>query len=396
VTSAISRLASTPAGRVFRLVPLGTFTRTVTLVHARHVATVVAALLIVALTLDIAPRTDRILAQSADRSALGLVGHLGWYLALRLADLTGSLMPLGTFLGLFWSEVTLTQTRERVVIWNGGRSPLQALAPLIIVGAACGAIQVASIGLLRPAAVAYQVTHRLGDYGERFDRRLQDVPRWITLDDHMIKARLDYRQRQLVDVEVYEISADGRLISRITARTAQAAAEPGRWTFTRGSRWVAPPEGEPTPATGAGDAWWFDQETIALPLDPLWLENYGIDARYLPQSTLSDLMSRGDAIPEASGYATWWHARIAQAFLPFGMMMLASAMAMTMIAHRLVFRSLMTIGLTGYFLHIATNIFVWLGEYGRFPPVIATWGMPLAMIAAAFALMLRLDRMGQR
>uniref|UniRef100_UPI001954E320 hypothetical protein n=1 Tax=Stenotrophomonas maltophilia TaxID=40324 RepID=UPI001954E320 len=74
-------------------------------------------LLIVALTLDIAPRTDQILAQSADRSALGLAGHLGWYLALRLADLTGSLMPLGTFLGLFWSEVTLTQTRERVVIW---------------------------------------------------------------------------------------------------------------------------------------------------------------------------------------------------------------------------------------------------------------------------------------
>uniref|UniRef100_UPI001953B4A5 hypothetical protein n=1 Tax=Klebsiella aerogenes TaxID=548 RepID=UPI001953B4A5 len=68
--------------------------------------------------------------------------HLGWYLALRLADLTGSLMPLGTFLGLFWSEVTLTQTRERVVIWNGGRSPLQALVPLAIVGAVCGMIQV--------------------------------------------------------------------------------------------------------------------------------------------------------------------------------------------------------------------------------------------------------------
>ncbi|WP_163980807.1 hypothetical protein, partial [Raoultella ornithinolytica] len=88
------------------------------------------------------------------------------------------------------------------------------------------------------------------DYGARFDRRLQDAPRWITLDDFMIKARLDYRQRRLVDVEVYEVSADGRLVSRITARAAEAAAEPGRWTFTQGSRWTAPREGEPTPATG--------------------------------------------------------------------------------------------------------------------------------------------------
>ncbi|WP_170181957.1 LptF/LptG family permease [Phreatobacter stygius] len=396
MTGAISRLTSTPAGRSFGLVPLGTFTRTLALAHARHVATVVAALLIVGLTLDVAPRADRILAQAANQSALGITGHLVWYIALRLADLTGSLMPLGTFLGLFWSEVTLTQTRERVVIWNGGRTPLQAIVPLAIVGALCGMIQVASIGILRPAAVAYQIAHGLGDYGERFDRRLQDVPRWITLDNQMIKARLDYRQRRLVDVDVYEVSADSRLVSRVAASSARPAAEAGRWIFTQGSRWTAPREGDPTPATGAGDAWWFDEETITLPLDPLWLENSGIDARYLPQATLAALASRGDGIPDAASYSTWWHARFAQAFLPFGMMVLASAMAMTLIAHRLKFSAMMTIGLTGYFLHVATNIFVWLGEYGRFPPVVATWGMPLAMIGVAFALLIRLDRMGQR
>lgn len=392
MTGAFARLASKPAGRPFGLVPSGTFTRTLALAHARHLATVITALLIVALTLDVAPRADRILASAPDQGLFGLVRHLGAYIALRLADLTGTLLPLGSFLGLFWSEVTLTQTRERVVIWNGGRSPLQSLVPLALVGAVCGIVQTASIGLFRPLAVAYQIEHGIGEYGRRFDRSLKDEPRWITLDHQMVRARLDYRQSRLVDPEVFEVSPDGRLVARIAARSAVATA-PGSWTFTQGSRWTAPPQGAPAPV-GADDARWFDTETVALPLDPLWLAHYGIDARYLPQETLAALAGRGEAIPDAASYSTWWHVRLAQILLPFGMMVLASAMAMTLIPHRLAFGALMTIGLTGYFLHVATNIFVWIGEYGRFPATLAAWGMPLAMIAAAFVLLVRLDRAG--
>ncbi|MCZ0732949.1 LptF/LptG family permease [Phreatobacter sp. AB_2022a] len=393
MTGAFARLTSKPTGRRFGLVPLGTFTRTIALAHARHLATVITALLIVALTLDVAPRADRILASAPDQGLFGLVRHLVAYIALRLADLTGTLLPLGSFLGLFWSEVTLTQTRERVVIWNGGRSPLQALVPLALVGVVCGLVQVASIGLFRPLAVAYQIEHGIGEYGRRFDRSLKAEPRWITLDNQMVRARLDYRQSRLVEPEVFEVSPDGRLVARIAARGAVAAGN-GIWTFSDGSRWTAPRPGGPAPA-GADDARWFDTEAVALPLDPLWLANHGIDARYLPQATLAALASRGDSVPDAASYSTWWHVRVAQILLPFGMMVLASALAMTLVPHRLAFGALMTIGLTGYFLHVATNIFVWIGEYGRFPAVFAAWGMPLAMIAAAFVLLVRLERAGR-
>ena len=381
--------------RPFRLVAFGTYTRTLVIAHGRHIGTVAAALLIVALTLDIAPRADRIAAQSADRSAIGLTLHMLWYLALRVCDLIGNLLPLACFMGLFWSEITLTQSRERIVIWNGGRSPLQSVVPILVLGVLFGAAQVLSLAVLRPAAVAIQIETGLGEYGQRFDRRLRvNDWRWIPLPNHLIQARIDYRNSALTDVRIFELSDEGRLTGRIEARTAVPAGEPGRWLVRDGSRWTAPPDGEGTQATSTGEARWFTQEVAALPLDPLWLRNFGIDARYLPQATLAALSSRPD-IPDAASYRAWWHVRIGQALLPLGMMLLASALAMTLIAQRTAFRPMILIGLAGYFLYVTTNIVVWLGEYGQLPALVSAWFMPVAMIATGLGLMALIERSGR-
>lgn len=386
----------TPApetGRRFGLVPFGTFTRTLTLAHASHVGTVAAALLIVALTLDLASRADRVVAQ-ASGGAVGVALLMGWYLLLRICDVIGNLLPLACFMGLFWSEITLTQSRERIVIWNGGRSPLQSLMPLIVLGALFGALQVTALSVLRPAAVAVQIDSRLGSYGERFDRRLKpDERRWIVLADHMVQARIDFRNRTLVDVQLFELSEGGRLTGRVAAASASPGETAGTWIFRDGIRWTAPAGDAPTQATGTGATRRFAEERIAMPLEPLWLANLGIDARYLPQSTLSALASL-EGLNEPS-YRAWWHVRIAQAVLPLGMMLMASALSMTLLAQRTQFKPMILIGLAGYFLYVTNNVVVWLGEYGQLHPLFAAWFMPLAMIATGLGLMARIERAGR-
>lgn len=382
-----------PARR-FALVPFGAYTRLITLAHARHIATVVTALMIIALTLDLAPRAERIAAQSADRSVIGLVVHFLWYLALRIVDLAGNLMPLGCFMGLYWSEITLTQLRERIVIANGGRTPLQTLMPLVLLGLIFGALQVTLLMVARPAAVATQIASSLGEYGKRFDRSLKpDDWRWLTLfprtgsgpvSGHMVRARIDYRAARLVEPQLFAFSADGRLVGRLEAAEGVPAG-PGLWRFVSGSRWDA------AEGTTTGTSRRFAEEVIALPLDPLWLTTVGIDARYLPQATLAAL-AETPGLPEGASYRSWWHVRIGQVILPFGMMVIASALAMTLIGQRTAFRPMILIGLAGYFLYVATNIVVWLGEYGQVPPLVAAWAMPGAMVATGLLLMKRLER----
>ncbi|MDP3546903.1 MAG: hypothetical protein Q8S29_12045, partial [Phreatobacter sp.] len=129
------RRAGDPQRR-FRLVPIGTYTRTLILAQAGHVGTVLTALLIITLTLDLAPRAERVVAEAGPVGPLGITAHLLWYLVLRACDTVTLVLPLACFLGLWWSEITFTQSRERIAIWNGGRSPLQSIVPLLIVGSA--------------------------------------------------------------------------------------------------------------------------------------------------------------------------------------------------------------------------------------------------------------------
>lgn len=381
--------------RRFALVPFGTYTRTLVFAHARHIGTVTAALLIVAMTLDLAPRAEWIASQAPSRGAPALVLHFLWYLALRMADLIGNLLPLACFMGLFWSEITLTQSRERVVIWNGGRSPLQTLVPLAILGVAFGALQVTALSVLRPGAVAIQIEQNLGEYGRRFDRRLhREARQWISLPSHLIQARVDYRASRLVDVQVFEFSDTGRLNGRIEAASAEPTGTPGRWRFHSGSRWDAPDAAPTSQPTDTGATRRFDIEEDDLPVDPLWLASFGIDARYLPNGVVASLATRAD-IPDASGYRTWRQVRVAQFFLPFGMLLLASCLATALIAQRTAFKPMILIGLAGYFLYVSNNVVVWLGEYGQLPAIFAAWLMPLAMVASGLALMTWLERRGR-
>lgn len=395
MTGFLARSAPPEGRRPFGLVPFGTYTRTITLAQLAHIGTVTVALVIIALTLDLASRIEDIAGHAGDVGAVRLTLHILWYVVLRICDILGNLLPLGAFLGIFWFEISLTQSRERIIIANGGRSPLQSMIPLILLGIVLGAIQTVSLTVLRPAAIAVHIETGLGWQGRSFDRRLKPNERhWLILPNQMVQARIDYRNSTLVDVDLFRLSEGGRLASRLTAARAVPAREPGRWLFQDGSQWVAPEGGQPATPENQGTIRRFAELELAVPLDPLWLANRGIPARYLPQATLSDLAGRKDVTDPS--YSTSWHVRFAQSLLPFGMMLLAMALASALIGRRLAFREIILIGLAGYFLHVSNNVVVWLGEYGQLSPVLAAWSMPLAMIAAGMALIFHLERAGRR
>jgi lipopolysaccharide export system permease protein len=374
----------------FRIVPIGTYTRTLALTQAGHVGTVLTALVIITLTLDLAPRAERIVAEAGPAGPLGIAGYLLWYLVLRACDTITLVLPLACFLGIWWSEIAFTQSRERIAIWNGGRAPLQSIVPLLIVGTALGALQATALTVLRPTAVGIQIENGIGDYGRRFNRALHPTERhWITLPSHMIQARIDYRNARLVDVQLFALSDGGRMTSRVTAASAEPDGREGYWLFRNGSRWTAAGDGAvPDPTTRNEQS--FAEERIALPLDPLWLSQFGIEARYLPQSVLSELASRPH-IADPS-YRSWWHARISQAFLPLGMMLMAAALAARYFAQRIAFKPTMLVGLAGYVMHVLNNVVVWLGHYGQFHPALAAWIVPLGLNICGVVLLVRLGR----
>lgn len=395
MTGFLAQSHPTQGARSFGLVPFGTYTRTITLAQLAHVGTVTVALLIIALTLDLASRIEDISGHAGNVGPFRLMLHILWYVVLRICDILGNLLPLGAFLGVFWFEISLTQSRERIIIANGGRSPLQSLVPIVLLGIAFGAVQTVSLTVLRPAAISVHIETGLGWQGRSFDRKLKPTERhWLILPNQMVQARIDYLASTLVDVDLFQLSEGGRLASRLTAARAIPAREPGRWLFQDGSQWIAPEGGEPATPENQGTIRRFAELELAVPLDPLWLANRGIPARFLPQATLSDLAGRPDVTDPS--YRTAWHVRMAQSLLPFGMMLLAMALASALIGRRLAFREIILIGLAGYFLHVSNNVVVWLGEYGQFPPVLAAWSMPLAMIATGFAIILHMERAARR
>jgi lipopolysaccharide export LptBFGC system permease protein LptF len=89
--------------------------------YLRHITMVIAALMTIALTIDLWPQVPLF---SGD--PLHVVIAIARLAVLRLPDLLPPFVPFATFLGVVWRRECLTESRERLLIWNSGRSPLFA------------------------------------------------------------------------------------------------------------------------------------------------------------------------------------------------------------------------------------------------------------------------------
>jgi len=381
------------------LAPFGQHTRYVLRNYLVHAFVVLQALLCIALTIDLLPQVEDVLSSASGLNSRDRAVRLLWFTILRSADLMPAFIPLAIFLGVLWSEVAHTVSRERVLVWNSGRSPLRCLIPVAFLAVLFGTAQFVFDAYLRPAAMDAQVQQQLGSRGRELSRGLSREAIWIAFGKDLVQARIAYASGPTMhDVTLYRLNADGRVREVDKARFAVPASTPGHWILNDGSYWVMPPEGPSTPdqllpTQGYGvSATAFEQRSIALAGNPLHLSLWGIGPEYLSPDVLRALI--GDVMigDSRSLFVARLHFYYANSLMPGAMALLAAALSLMLFAHRAPLYTQLATLPAGYGGHLAMKTFVLLGEHNFIHPVVAVWFTPITLLIVSALLLAGMER----
>ena len=363
------------------LSPLGLYSRYMLGAYMRHILMVSAALMTIALTIDLWPQ---IALFSGD--PLDVVLGIAQLAALRLPDLLPPFIPFATFLGVVWSESAFTESRERLLIWNSGRSPLYCLMPALLAGLAMAVTLFLVDAWLRPAAIHVQIAGKLGREGIRLDRAQSGGSHWIALPDGLLRAEIAYGPPlKLHNVTIYKLDSDGHLFEVDTAATA-ASLGGGNWRLENGRTWQASPAdpGNVLSTAPAGEEHEtpFAIRNVAMVLDPLWLHNLGLSPQYLQLGELGRLAHAPIMSRDLSGYRTRLQLVYGETLFTCAMALLGASLSMLYFAYQTRWRALVTVLLAGYLAHFSSKAFLLMGEFGYIAPFFGGWLAPLLLIAA--------------
>jgi lipopolysaccharide export system permease protein len=368
------------------LTPFGLYTRYLLGIYLRHTMMVIAALMTIALTIDLWPQVPLF---SGD--PLHVVVAIARLAVLRVPDLLPPFVPFAVFLGVVWSESAFTESRERLLIWNSGRSPLYCLMPALLAGLVMGAFLFALDAWLRPAAIHVQIDERLGREGIRLDRSQSGGSHWMALPDGLLRADIEYGPPlKLHNVTVYKMDTDGHLAEVDTAALGRPLSK-DRWLLEDGQSWRAS-AAEPgnVLSTTAGQEETqvpFKTRSVAMVLDERWLRNLGLSPQYL---RLGELMALADArimSRDLNGYKTRLQLVFGETLFTCAMALLGAALAMLYFAFQTRWLALVGVLLAGYLAHFASKAFQLMGEFGYMAPFFAGWLAPLLLMAAVLGVL---------
>lgn len=373
---------ATPRNRK-RLAPWGWYTRYMFWNYSRHTFIVVAALLSIALTTDLSAWIWRLITGNPDASWLWLAFRIGRIVVLRGTDLLALTVPISCFLGVLWTEVAHTWSRERLTIWNLGRSPIQCIVPVLLFAAAVGLLQFTLDAYLRPAAVM-ALENRPDDQNPDFG--FSTNKHWIAAGDDLVHARISPGPPpSFGELTIYRLASDGALSAVITAEKAAPGRDRGTWRLQNGRAWTAAVQPAQTASSSASDRpsaseQPFEQMDLILPIEPLWLSRYGIHPQYLPHAVLRELAAPSWGSHSTVKFRVWYDVRYANAFLPGALALLATSLSLLLIAYRIRPATVFIIACAGYAAHVSERVFLVFGEYGELPPAFAAWIVPLPLI----------------
>jgi lipopolysaccharide export LptBFGC system permease protein LptF len=378
------------------LAPLGLYSRYMLGAYLRHTMMVSAALMTVALTIDLWPQVALFSGNPAY-----VIFSLCKLAVLRLPDLLPPFVPFATFLGVVWSESAFTESRERLLVWNSGRSPLFCLVPALMVGLLMGAFLFTVDVLLRPAAIHVQMADRLGREGLRLDRSQSGGAHWIALPDGLLKAEIEYGPPlKLHDVTIYRLDSEGHLAEVDTATLAEPMGR-DLWRLTSGRYWRADltDRGDVLSTTGGQEEKEvpFKMRTVSMSLNDLWLRNLGLSPQYLYLGELRQLARARIMSRDLSGYQTRLQLDFGETLFTVLMALLGAALALHYFAYETRWFALVVVLLAGYLAHFASKAFILMGEFGYISPVLAGWLAPLLLaLGVARTLMVIQKKRGLR
>ena len=382
-------------GRPIYLTPFGLHTRYMLGIYLRHTLMVTAALMTIALTIDLWPQI-KLLGDDPRYGGVFLIWHVVRLAALRLPDLLPPFLPFATFLGVVWSESAFTESRERMLIWNSGRSPLFCLVPAALAGALMGVALFLVDGVLRPAAIHVQMAEALGREGIRLDRGKSGGNHWIALPDGLMRAQIEYGPPlKLQNVTIYKLDRDGHLAEVNSAALAHPLSD-RNWRLENGRYWRADFENRgdvlSTRDTNQEMEIPFRERMVSINLDEKWLHNLGLSPQYLYLSELRTLSNAEIVSRDASGYRTRLQTLFSGPLFTCAMAMLGASLAMLFFAYQARWMPLVGVLLAGYLAHFASKALYLIGEFGYIPAVVAGWLAPLLVIAAVAATLYVIQR----
>ena len=380
--------------REIHLALVGQHTRYMLKAYLRHVFMVTSVLLAIALTIDLWPQFH-IIANGQGHGALNEIWNVLRFSALRTPNLVAPFLPFATFLGVVWTEVVHTQSGERMLVWNSGRSPLQCLTPVVFLATILGAGEFIMDSYLGPAAMAVQMHERLGLDGKRLDRTRRGDDHWIALSGGLLRTEIEYGPPPVLhNLTLYKRSAGGQLTELDVAAVAYQLPGKNLWLMRNGRFWT--PEGSPAsndmtystvaPGDAADDTMVsFAERAVSLELDPLWLSVFGMEPQYLPMHELRPL-ARSDRGPQSKGlYRTRLQVLYGEIVLPGAMALLAASLSMLFLAYSTPVKALIGIVFVGYLAHFGTKACLLMGQNGYMPPVMAGWLVSACLLGATLA-----------
>jgi len=377
------------------LAPFGRHTRYMLAGYLRHVLIVISILLAIALTIDLWPQFMQVAAKGSNN--LSAVWSVARFSALRTPGLIAPLLPFATFIGVLWTEVAHTQSGERMLVWNSGRSPLQCLSPVLFAGLILGAADFAMDGWLGPASMGIQMAERLGRDGEAFDRAKLSDPAWMAAGGGILRAQIEFGPPPVLrNVMFFARNASGKLSEVDIAPTAKWQDGTDFWVMRNGQYWNATNKTGVRQTVFMGKATRqtmtpFDAKAITLSIDPLWFTWYDLQPQYIPLPVLAKLAASA-RVPEAHGrYETRLHVVLAEAFLPGLMALLASSLAMLLLAYGTAAPAVVGIVFCGYIAHFGIKACLIMGQNGYMDPVIAGWLVPGCLIVAVTGVFLLIE-----
>jgi lipopolysaccharide export LptBFGC system permease protein LptF len=364
--------------------------------YLRRVFIVTSVLLAIALTIDLWPQFH-LVAGGSNKGALLAIWRVLLFGTLRTPDLVAPFFPFAIYLGVVWTEVTHTQSGERVLIWNSGRSPVLCLMPVILLGVIFGAIELTLDAYLGPASMAVQMQERLGLDGQRLDRTRRGDDHWIALPSGLLRTEIEYGPPSVLHHLVYcRRDTAGQLTEVDMAAVARRMPGSNRWLMSDGRFWApasatAPESDNYSISSSSANVTTipFARRTVSLELDPLWLSVFGMEPQYLPMPVLRTLARvRNGSLPKGL-YSTRLQVLYGETVLPGAMAFLAASLSMLLLAYNTPLKALIGIVFVGYLAHFGAKACLLMGQNGYVPPIIAGWFVP-AVLSGIILVVLRL------
>lgn len=300
------------------------------------------------------------------------------YGVLRLPAILSLLLPIAALIAGLLSFAEHMRHRELVAVWNAGASPFRLLRALLPVCALLAAVQFLVDDRLVPqTAQALRAWGVDADLGASFKTTDFDVV-WLRSGPDILRIPSpDPGRRRLRDITIFRRDEQGILRERIDAAVAER--QESGWRLKD----VVRRDAGGRPVRRLPEMTWTDEIEVEA-VELLSTQPQALALRDL----LRVIQNNGYGQRSPSLYRTWLHARLAGAFLPGLMLLLAASLAQ---------RYRRTGGVTRLFLFglsigFATLIFlrtaIAMGEVGVLPPWLAGWVAAAVMLSliARFAL----------